>query len=712
MRQNALYIGLSLVLSAGYCSAKCPWVSDAERDAVLDRVASTDSRVKVKSRPSTDARFELVEVRPAAGCAGGSLAECLLPEIRFKGIPESAVRFGSDGLKPLDASLPSCGYLAVAEPRTRKGVVLGWISNVNGSGAFSVRRATDGTVVVTPILDYGPMPAGTSVAEPDVFVVGRFDDCRLGLETYADVVARQHGIRLSPNRSGYCTWCSDRYGYSDRSEFPNGAGCGTEASTLKCAELAARLLKPYGFDFIQFDDQWQRGAENNGPARDFSGTRTDGPYPNGFESVVRELNRREIAAGLWFIPFGGDAKDASWKGCESMYVKSAVTIEKDSNGNAWQGPVALARHKGDPLKTIWGGECLDMTCPAARDRLAETVRRMTYDWGFRYLKCDGIFTGFGCDLYGGYGWQDVHFRNAVFSDRTASNVQALRKGFQTIREAAAPGTFLLGCNLGTVRAMVPSFGLVDAMRIGNDNGPIDQFPERYLEGPCAGSMRYFLNGRVWWNDPDSTYVRASTPLGRARSMASWSALTDSLFEIGDWIGDLPEERLEILRRTLAHHGNRSVRPIDLFEKAIPNGWILDGGDAKVLGFFNWSTNRTLKIDWDFAYMGLDPQKAYVGYDFWEKKGVSPFSKRLTFGLPPDSCRILACREVSDGAVLISTSLHIASPVYGVRKGSVLTISGEPLEVRTFSCDRGFATRTIPAGSGGWVTFDESVFKQE
>ena len=149
-----------------------------------------DSRVRTERRPSADARFELVEVRPATGCVGGALTECRLPEIRFGDIPESAVCLGSDGLKPLDAIRSSCGYLAVAEPRTRKGVVLGWTSNVNGCGAFSVRRAADGAVVVTPILDYGPMPAGTPVVEPDVFVVGRFDDCRLGLDVLAYCFAR------------------------------------------------------------------------------------------------------------------------------------------------------------------------------------------------------------------------------------------------------------------------------------------------------------------------------------------------------------------------------------------------------------------------------------------------------------------------------------------------------------------------------------------
>ena len=668
-------------------------IGSNEIQVVFSVSEMADSRVKVERRMSSDAPFTLVEARPEVGCAGGRLSVCRLPEIRLKGISESAVRFGSDGLKTLDAPRPSCGYLAVAEPQTRKGVVLGWVSNANGSGAFSVRRAVDGAVVVTPILDYGAMPVGTPVFEPDVFVVGRFDDCRLGLEAYADVAARQHGICLPPNRSGYCTWCSDRYGYSDRSEFPKGAGCGTEASTLKCAELASRLLKPYGFDFIQFDDQWQKGTENNGPARDFSGPRTDGPYPHGFESVVRELSKRDIAAGLWFIPFGGDAKDTSWNGCESMYVKSAVTIAKDGKGNAWREPVPLARRKGEPVKTIWGGECLDMTSPDARARLAETVRRMTYDWGFRYLKCDGVFTGMGADLYGGYAWTDVNLANAVFSDPKASNITAFRTGLKTIRSAAAPGTFVLGCNLGTIRAMVPSFGLVDAMRIGNDNGPIDRFPERYLEGPRAGSMRYFLNGRVWWNDPDSTYVRASTPLGRARSMASWTALTDSLFEIGDWIGDLPEERLEILRRTLAHHGVMSVRPIDCFENALPNGWILDGGKKKVIGVFNWNTNATLHVDYQFAYAGLNPKKTYAGWDFWRDEPFGPISGTFAIDVPADDCRIVQLAEVEgDAPVLVSSSRHVASPIFDLRHPEQVDIPGEKVIRRWYSPKSGFQLR--------------------
>jgi len=664
--------------------------------------ASPTAKIALEKFVSPDGRFTCLSVRPAAGRTEGPLSICNLPAIQIENMSTKAVRFGSDGLRPLSDPGSSCGYLAIVEPWKRSGVVMGWVSNVNGCGAFSARRQEDGAVVVTPILDYGPMPGGTSVEAPDMLVVGCFDDCRLGLEAYAEFASAYHKIRLPPNRTGYCTWCSDRYGNSDRSEYRQGAGAGTETSTLALAALAERLLKPYGFEYVQFDDQWQNGSENNGPARDFSRTNPRGPYPNGFSRVVAELNARGFAVGVWFIPFGADAADPAWSGCEDLYVKSSVEIVEDEKGNPFERPVALARRKGDPLKTIWGGECLDMTNPRARKRLADTVRRFTYDWGMRYLKCDGLFTGLASDIYGGYAWADVNFANAMFADRKASNVSAFRKGLETIRTASAPGTFILGCNLGTIRAMVPSFGLLDAMRIGNDNGPIEKRPLRYLEGPQAGTMRYFFNGRVWWNDPDSTYVRASIPVGRARAMASWTGLTDSLFEVGDWLGDLPNERVEILRRTMAHHNVREVRPIDLFEREMPCGWILDGGSSKVVGVFNWSTNETLKVRWPFGYAGLDPTKTYVGYDFWGRSFLPSIGSVLALDVPPDNCVVLAIAEDSEKEIVLSTSVHVAAPVYGVRDEMILTRAGERTEVRTYSRETGLRLHFIPPGMGGWV----------
>jgi hypothetical protein len=194
-------------------------------------------------------------------------------------------------------------------------------------------------------------------------------------------------------------------------------------------------------------------------------------------------------------------------------------------------------------------------------------------------------------------------------------------------------------------------------------------------------------------------VRASLPVGRARLAASWTAITDSLFEVGDWLGDLPDERIEILKRTMAHHGSVNVRPIDYFENEFPNGWILDGGEKKVLMFCNWSTNETLKIDWPFDYVGLDAGKEYVGWDFWGERPFGPVKGRIELSVPPDDCVIVSCCEKGDGEQIVSTSLHVASPVYGVEGKKVLSVAGEPLTVRTYSVKSGFRTHTLPPGSG-------------
>jgi len=79
-----------------------------------------------------------------------------------------------------------------------------------------------------------------------------------------------------------------------------------------------------------------------------------------------------------------------------------------------------------------------------------------------------------------------------------------------VREAAGDDIFFLGCNVAqNMRTLGGSFGLLDAMRIGPDNG---RNWSAICRGPFSGSNLYFLHGRVWYNDPDPIYVRDSVPL--------------------------------------------------------------------------------------------------------------------------------------------------------------------------------------------------------
>ena len=121
--------------------------------------------------------------------------------------------------------------------------------------------------------------------------MGYFDDARLGLEAWADEVAEDYKIKLPPQPSGYCTWYH--------------AGASNEEAMVKQTEIAAKELKPYGFDFLQIDDGWQDGVKSNGPRKNFTRVRPDGPYPSGMKKTADMIRSHGLTPGIWFMPFAG-----------------------------------------------------------------------------------------------------------------------------------------------------------------------------------------------------------------------------------------------------------------------------------------------------------------------------------------------------------------------------------------------------------------------
>ena len=128
-----------------------------------------------------------------------------------------------------------------------------------------------------PITAICALSAGET-AKLETLAIGCFDDARIGQELFADAIARQYDIHLRPAPAGYCTWYSQPHG-----------GAADEKSIITLAECAAKELKPFGFSFVQIDDQWQDGKERNGPARRFTRAKPDGPYPHGMKPVAERL---------------------------------------------------------------------------------------------------------------------------------------------------------------------------------------------------------------------------------------------------------------------------------------------------------------------------------------------------------------------------------------------------------------------------------------
>ena len=112
------------------------------------------------------------------------------------------------------------------------------------------------------------LPPGQSAAL-ETLVIGSLRHARLGEEQFANATAKQYRIKLRPQIAGYCTWYSDKH-----------RGAGDEKGIAELAAYVAKELKPFGFSFLQIDDEWQDGGTYNGPRRGFDRVRPTGPYPH------------------------------------------------------------------------------------------------------------------------------------------------------------------------------------------------------------------------------------------------------------------------------------------------------------------------------------------------------------------------------------------------------------------------------------------------
>jgi hypothetical protein len=580
--------------------------------------------------------------------------------------------FGTGGLGPVDKNPGSYMVQAVVHPSTGKGFVGGWLSSDRGSGVLFTPVA-EGKTNLKAVTEYGRLRLKPKTSERGEWLaLGWFDDARLGLETYADGVAAYHGIRLPAQPTGYCTWYSKPHG-----------GAGDEKSTAELAAFLGKELRPYGLDFLQIDDKWQSGERRQGPAKDFTAAAPDGPYPSGMKAAADSIRSHGLRPGLWFMPFAGDHEDPFFQDKQAWFVKTP---------------------EGKVFETKWGGTSIDMSHGPAREHLQMLVNRFVKEWGYGYLKMDGLYTGLAVDqLYVHESYKQDGFGRRIFADPYQTPVEIFRGGLALVREAAGPETYLLGCCIPqNLRSMGASFGLVDAMRIGADNSATwkSGASDGALAGPTNGTRRWFMHGRIWHNDPDPIYVREPLTLDQARALASWTAISGQLNTHSEWTPGLPPERLEILRRTMGGPPLRS-RPVDVFENEPARVWVTglaDGNAPVAVGLFNW-TPKPIEIDLPLQRLGLKSDAVHEGWEFWSNQPVRGLTDRLKIRLGANSCKVIVLRAKAASPVLLSSSRHVLQSLVGCRgekwdaaakrlSGDAAAVGGDPLELRILLPDEG------------------------
>ncbi len=225
---------------------------------------------------------------------------------------------------------------------------------------------------------------------------------------------------------------------------------------------------------------------------------------------IRGAGRR---AGIWVAPF-------------LVGERSATAREHPD----WLVP-------GTPAHDGWGGQqlrALDTTHPGAEAYLREVFGTFR-DLGIDYFKIDFIYAG---------------AMEGPRADDGISGTEAYRHGLRTIREAIGPDSFLLGCGA----PILPSVGLVDAMRVGPDIGhhfePLDEDLSQPSQRAAAQNSRWraWQQGRFWTNDADC--LVAGSHVERREDWAEIVERYSGLRASSDRLRGLDEWGLETTRRLL------------------------------------------------------------------------------------------------------------------------------------------------------------------
>ncbi|HID06666.1 MAG TPA: hypothetical protein EYP10_05905 [Armatimonadetes bacterium] len=417
-------------------------------------------------------------------------------------------------------------------------------------------------------------------------------------------------------------WCSWYYYYQDINED----------EIVKNAQWMAENLKPYGAVYVQVDDGWQGVGHGGGENRDWE--TVDKRFPHGMKWLADQIHALGMKAGIWLIP--------QTQSDEKLVRENEHLFMLNQDGTSVSSGVDP--YTGEEWVAWEGAFILDTSTEDGCKYLRQLFHRLAREWGYDYFKIDG---------QPAIQMRYERHRHLLKNQRVTPD-EAYRMGLRAIRHAIGNERYLLGC----YNVALWGIGIVDGARTGADIRADWNGFQPALRATCEF---YFLHNIAWYCDPDVICVREPLTLNQARVWASLYGLTGQALMASDKMYELPDERVELLRRIFPA---TDIRPVDLYPYSPdepPRIWDLRirKGNMQwdVVGIFNFreeATTITLRID----ALGLPTDVAYHAYDFWGKRYLGIVREQLEIGLDPTSCKVIALHQMLDHPQVITTSRHI------------------------------------------------------
>ena len=404
----------------------------------------------------------------------------------------------------------------------------------------------------------------------------------------------------------------------------------TEEDIHKTADVLSEKLVPYGLEYLQIDDGYQR--EPGGLPETW--LVPNKKFPNGMENLANYIKGKNMVPGIWTYM--------------SFHNKAAAEANKelfvlDNDGNLAVGE--------------WIEYCMDGSNPKTIDKLIRPIYAGFNKMGWKYFKVDALRHL----RYDGYNNYPDFFRN-----KGTSRVEAFRNVVKSVREEIGPDNYMLAC-WGVRPELI---GIADACRIGTD-------------GYGLGGLSQYnsFNNVIWQNDPD--HIEAFGDFAYRDCMAT--SITGSLYMITDKPEDYETGNLDPIIRTIPV---LYTQPGQIYDVDPTRSMYLDRVDSETSGsgerifdasptsfndLFLMEINKSYE-NWmvlgrtgdrvkylKFERLGLDSKDKYLVFDFWHKKYLGSFYEGFTPGDIDSTykCQLFCIRKEKIHPQLIATNRHIS-----------------------------------------------------
>ena len=438
----------------------------------------------------------------------------------------------------------------------------------------------------------------------------------------------------------------------------------TEDDIVKNVEWIVDNLKEYGLKYVTLDDGYDRGTEREHYWIDNWDKKK---FPHGGKWLAQYIKSKGLLPGLWLVP--------------NTY---AGAVEEHPN---W-----YLRDKDGELIFSYNTPALDCTNPEVLEFLTHLFTTLK-DWGFEYYKFDAEFP---------FNEYIPSVDRQRLYDKSIPPLDAYRNRLEVIRRATGRKTCIEGCPSGTP---LHGIGYFDSYFNGDDiyNSWLGMYPffasinanvflnhiVCYLmpgEGICVSPKVSLEEAKAVFNPEfirvaatrESNLTSLGTTLAEARTVATFSALSGTACSFADMLFELPEERIQLLKKILPA---MPIVPIDLFsrggymhwdlwEEFTPEQYVHDfpriidlkinaaSGIYDVVAVTNWSQQKTTRRISFRDKLGLNPQNPYIAFDFWQQKLVGVFEDGLEVVIEPHDTRVFIIRPALSRPQLLATSRHI------------------------------------------------------